>query len=396
MNVAIYMGLRFSVSEKGSDYLSFITRVSMVGLAFGVTALIVVVSIMNGFDSQLKYRILGAVPHMQIKNSQLESMQQLEGVVAAAPFIDRAGIMVQSRSNRLVAVYGIVPEFEAEISVLPQHILQGNIDNLVAGSNNIIMGDSLANQLGLGLGDSISMLIPEPSKGGAGVVPKIARVELAGVFALQSELDYSLVLIHLEDLQKMVGDSQHNIRLTLENVFGVNQVKQQLPEQVLVVSDWTQDYGDFFETVRMEKLMMFLLLTLVVAIAAFNTISGLSMMVKAKQAQIAVLRTMGMSRLSIMGVFIVQGGVIGFVGTLGGIALGIPLAYNITEVIGLLEDISGSRMLAGTYFDRVPTDVRLADVLLIIVVSFAISIMATLYPAYRAANIEPSAALRTE
>ena len=393
MNLPAYIGIRFSVSQKDSAFLSFITRVSMIGLTLGVIALIVVVSVMNGFDSQLKYRILGAVPHMVV-HGELPTTP-INGVRASAPFLKRDGMLVQSNKNRLVAVYGIDPGKEKEMSVVPSHMVEGRLEDLVPGSYKIAIGKPLGLQLGLWTGDNITLLIPEPSSQGSMVVPKIARVELASTFALQSELDYALVLINLEDLKQIVGVVQHDTRLTLDNIFQVGGVRKSLEAEVNV-TDWSREYGDFFETVRMEKLMMFILLTLIVMIAAFNTVSGLSMMVKEKQAEIAVLRTMGLSRGRVMQVFIIQGSFIGLVGTVAGVILGVPLAYNVTEVVGFFEDVFGGRMLAGTYFDRVPSDVRLFDIIVIILVSFLISILATLYPAYRAAKVDPANALGAE
>ncbi len=393
MNLPAYIGIRFSVSQKDSAFLSFITRVSMIGLTLGVVALIVVVSVMNGFDSQLKYRILGAVPHMVV-HGELPTTP-INGVLASAPFLKRDGMLVQSNKNRLVAVYGIDPGKEKEMSVVPSHMVEGRLEDLVPGSYKIAIGKPLGLQLGLWTGDNITLLIPEPSSQGSMVVPKIARVELASTFALQSELDYALVLINLEDLKQIVGVVQHDTRLTLDNIFQVGGVRKLLETEVNV-TDWSREYGDFFETVRMEKLMMFILLTLIVMIAAFNTVSGLSMMVKEKQAEIAVLRTMGLSRGRVMQVFIIQGSFIGLVGTVAGVILGVPLAYNVTEVVGFFEDVFGGRMLAGTYFDRVPSDVRLFDIIVIILVSFLISILATLYPAYRAAKVDPANALGAE
>ncbi len=393
MNLPAYIGIRFSVSQKDSAFLSFITRVSMIGLTLGVVALIVVVSVMNGFDSQLKYRILGAVPHMVV-HGELPTTP-INGVLASAPFLKRDGMLVQSNKNRLVAVYGIDPGKEKEMSVVPSHMVEGRLEDLVPGSYKIAIGKPLGLQLGLWTGDNITLLIPEPSPQGSMVVPKIARVELASTFALQSELDYALVLINLEDLKQIVGVVQHDTRLTLDNIFQVGGVRKLLETEVNV-TDWSREYGDFFETVRMEKLMMFILLTLIVMIAAFNTVSGLSMMVKEKQAEIAVLRTMGLSRGRVMQVFIIQGSFIGLVGTVAGVILGVPLAYNVTEVVGFFEDVFGGRMLAGTYFDRVPSDVRLFDIIVIILVSFLISILATLYPAYRAAKVDPANALGAE
>jgi lipoprotein-releasing system permease protein len=372
----------------------------MIGLALGVIALIVVVSVMNGFDSQLKYRILGAVPHMILEGelpADLASLvETMPEVVAVTPFLKREGILIQSGTNRLIAIYGIDPGLEMGASVLPRHITDGDIFDLKPGSSRVIVGRSLAAQFGLWKDDAITLLIPEPSKRGNMVVPRIAQVKLAGTFELQSELDYTLVLMNIEDLKGISG-SEADSRLTLEDIFKVNKVRQTLISQPsgqeLKVTDWTRDYGDFFETVRMEKMMMFVLLTLIVMIAAFNTVSGLSMMVKEKQAEIAVLRTMGLSRSETMKIFIVQGSLIGFVGIFIGVLAGVPLAFHVTEVVGFFEDLFGNRMLAGTYFDRVPTDVRLPDIAVIILVSFLISLLATLYPAYRATRIAPAVVL---
>ncbi len=407
MNVPLFIGLRFSTAHKGSSFLSFITRVSMIGLMLGVMSLIVVVSVMNGFDSQLKYRILGAIPHVIVSGDTNDTRQdksngaiQPEQLTAigdgarSSAFLGRKGIVIKGRDNRIIAVHGILPEQEKYASVIPENMKLGHVDLLKAGSNNILLGQGMASQLAVWPGDKMTLIIPTATASGQLISPKLATVVLVGTFELQSELDYSLALMHLQDLKNIVKTEHHDTRLTLNNIFNVSSYQTALAP--LDVVDWTQEYGDFFETVKMEKIMMFMLLTLIVMIAAFNTVSGLSMMVKDKKGEIAVLRTMGLSRGQVMQIFIVQGSVIGVSGTLLGMLLGIPLAYHVTEVVGFVEDLMGGRMLAGTYFDRVPTDVRFLDTLVIVLVSFLISILATLYPAYRATKLEPAEVLRSE
>ena len=407
MNVPLFIGLRFSTARKGSSFLSFITRVSMIGLMLGVMSLIVVVSVMNGFDSQLKYRILGAIPHVIVSGDtndtrqdksngaiQSEQLTTIGDGARSSAFLGRKGIVIKGRDNRIIAVHGILPEQEKYASVIPENMKLGHVDLLKAGSNNIVLGQGMASQLAVWPGDKMTLIIPTATASGQLISPKLATVVLVGTFELQSELDYSLALMHLQDLKNIVKTEHHDTRLTLNNIFNVSSYQTALAP--LDVVDWTQEYGDFFETVKMEKIMMFMLLTLIVMIAAFNTVSGLSMMVKDKKGEIAVLRTMGLSRGQVMQIFIVQGSVIGVSGTLLGMLLGIPLAYHVTEVVGFVEDLMGGRMLAGTYFDRVPTDVRFLDTLVIVLVSFLISILATLYPAYRATKLEPAEVLRSE
>lgn len=390
MNVAFLVGLRFSMGRKSTAFLSFITRVSIFGLALGVMALVVVVSVMNGFDSQLKYRILGAVPHLVVKGEPFEH-PLAKGM---SRFLHYEGMLLVSGEGRLVAVYGVDPEKEAEVSVLPQHLNEGVIDVLVSGEFRIILGSALATRFGLWSGSSTTLLIPVPSPGGETVVPRVSQLTVVDTFQLNSELDYGLVLMHIDDLRKITGDDRVLSRVTLKDIFSVNAFLQST--EATAVETWYDEYGDFFDTVRMEKLMMFLLLTLIVMIAAFNTVSGLSMMVKEKQSEIAVLRTMGLSQQEVTGIFVVQGALIGLVGVTIGLLLGTPLAYNVTDIVSLFENVMGNRMLAGTYFDRVPTDVRYVDLAVIALVSIVIALLATLYPAFRAARIDPAVVLRAE
>ena len=402
LRVPWFIGLRYTGSRSGNGFLSFISKVSLFGLALGVLALTVVVSVMNGFDTQLKYRILGAVPHLvvdiQDHPEMTEYILDLPAVVASAPFQQRQGMVIGQSSTRLVAVYGVDSTTDGQVSIINQHIVRGALTDLQPGTNRAIIGRPLGYQLGLRQGDEFTLVIPEPSKTGNSISPKLARIHVAGFFELDSELDYELILLTLADLQEISGDHAAQLRVTLSDVFQAPRISQQItlkyPGQGVL--DWTTDYGDFFKTVKMEKVMMFLLLAMIVAIAAFNIVSGLSMMVKEKSSDIAVLRTLGLSSRQVMLVFMIHGSLVGVAGVVVGVLLGVPLAYHIPEVVGFFESLFGGRVLAGTYFSQVPTDVRWFDIGVIVLVSVVITVTATLYPAYRASRLQPAQILRHE
>lgn len=397
-SVSWFVGLRYSGTRSNSLFLSFISLISLIGVTLGVVALTVVVSVMNGFDSELKKRILGAVPHVTVEGA-MDPIVTNDRIKAVAPFMQRQGMLINGNSNQLLAVYGIVPEEESRISVIPAHVNVPLEALMAPGSNRMVMGRGLGYRAGLERGDSVTLVIPEPSAGGNSVSPKIARVEVSGFFELGSELDYRLALLHIDDLKAITGSMKTGYRLTLNNIFAANEVARWLEDSLgpdVKVSSWSREYGNFFETVRMEKVMMFILLALVIAIAAFNIISSLSMMVKEKQADIAVLGTLGMSPGRIMMIFVIQGGLIGILGTLLGVLIGVPLAIYVPEIVGFFEQILGSRMLAGTYFDRVPSDVRAPDIAVVLLVSLTITMLATLYPAWRAARLRPAEVLHSD
>jgi lipoprotein-releasing system permease protein len=387
----------------GNRYLSFISLVSLIGMVLGVIALIVVVSVMNGFDTELKRRILGVVPHVVVSEGlDLTLINADDRVLASAPFISRSGLLLEGKTSQLVTLQGIDSDVEHMMSILPSYMVQGSMEDLSATSTGIIVGRPLAYRLGAMIGDRLTMIIPEPSIDGNRVTPKIAKFQLVGTFELNSEVDYRLAMVNYTQLQQIVGASTIDTRLRLVDVFDAPAVSAEITaglfsgDRSLKVINWTDQYGDFFETVKMEKIMMFLLLSLIVAIAAFNIVSSLSMMVKDKRSDIAVLRTFGLSPGGIMRIFMIQGAVIGVMGVLIGTILGLLLASHITEVVGFFEELLGSRMLAGTYFDSVPSDVRYADIFIIVLVALMISFLATLYPAWRAASLQPAEVLRNE
>ena len=403
MNISTFVGVRysgFSFYSKRADnkYLSFITLVSLIGMALGVIALIVVVSVMNGFDTELKRRILGVVPHVVVSTEiDAELLKDDERIIAVAPFLSRSALLLDGKNSQLVMLNGIDASQEHKMSIIPAHMTQGSIEDLGSSPHGLIIGRPLAYRLGAIVGDTLTMVIPEPSRKGNSISPRVTRVQLVGTFELDAQLDYGLALLNYQELQNIVKSPSVDTRLKLANVFDAPSVAADYASHYNVTThDWTEQYGDFFETVKMEKVMMFVLLLLIVAIAAFNIVSSLSMMVKDKQSDIAVLRTFGLSPIGVMKIFVIQGAVIGVIGILVGTVLGLLLAHNITEVVGYFESLFGSRLLAGTYFDSVPSDVRYLDVFVIVVVTFAICILATLYPAKRAANLRPASVLKDE
>ncbi len=404
----MFVGVRYSglSGKRSSDnsFLSFISLISLIGMVLGVIALIVVVSVMNGFDSELKRRILGVVPHVVLPGVvSSDLVQSDERIAAIAPFLMRSGLILDGDSSKLVSLYGIDSHKEPDMSVLPDYMVEGTMAALAQTTQGIIIGRPLAYRLGVMIGDQLVLVIPEPTRDGNSVAPIISKFRLVGTFELDSEVDYRLALVNYQTLQRVLSTSEINTRLRLTNVFDAPRVRADYTSGDSAAShavdrstDWTEQYGDFFETVKMEKIMMFVLLSLIVAIAAFNIVSSLSMMVKDKQKDIAVLRTFGLPPSSVMQIFMIQGAVIGLAGVLIGSILGLILAFNITEVVGFFEGLTGSRMLAGTYFDSVPSDVRAGDIVLIILVTLSISFLATLYPAWRAATRDPASVLRGE
>ena len=259
------------------------------------------------------------------------------------------------------------------------------------------MGQSLGFALGLGVGDVVTLIIPEATSGNT-VSPRMARVKVGGFFEVNSDIDYSLILMNRKDLAAIVGDDGRYYRVTLNDVFRASVLASRLKTVAGIshVRTWSDEYGDFFRTVRMEKIMMFILLTLIVAIAAFNIVSSLSMMVKDKQADIAVFRTMGLSATGVMQIFMVQGTVVGVLGTVIGLVAGVPLAHYIPGIMAFVEGLTGTHMLAGTYFSRIPSQVRLPDLGVIVIVALLLSFLATLYPAWRASRLRPANVLRYE
>ena len=405
-----FIGLRYTRAKRRNHFISFISMMSMVGLTLGVCVLIIVMSVMNGFDRELKQRILGMVPHATITaagggmaewESVLKEVTASEGIEAAAPFVDGQGMLTNGGQVRGAMVYGIEPEFEKATSIINDHMIQGSLDELKPGEFGIVLGELMAQALGVTLGDRVTMVLPEANVNLAGVFPRLKRFRVVGLFSVGADLDGSLVYTHIQDAAKFmrVSEGVKGIRLKMDDLFSAPRlawdVAMTLPGRYYV-QDWTRTHGRLFQAIQMEKTMVGLLLTLIVAVAAFNIVSTLVMVVTDKQSDIAILRTLGASPRTIMGIFMVQGSLIGVIGTLLGIVFGVIAALNVSSIIAGLERFLGIRFLSpDVYFiSYLPSELQWQDVAVISVAGLAMSFLATLYPAWRASNTQPAEALR--
>jgi len=410
--LSFYIGLRYTAAKRRNHFISFISLTSMLGLMLGVAVLIIVLSVMNGFDRELKQRILGMVPHATIQGASgpLEDWEEIDRrvqehprVLAAAPFIQGQGMVTGGGDVRGVMLSGIVPEQEATVSIIENHFIEGNLDELKPGEFGIIIGRLMANSLRLQVGDKLTVVLPEASVTPAGVMPRLKRFTVKGIFSVGAELDGNYALIHMDDAARLMrtGGRAEGVRLLVDDLFAaprvVNQVAQDLGGRYYV-SDWTRTHGNLFQAIRMEKTMIGLLLMFIVAVAAFNIVSTLVMVVTDKTADIAILRTMGATPGRIMRIFIIQGAVIGIFGTLMGTALGIFGALNISAFISWLEGLMGHQFLsADVYFiSYLPSQLQWQDVAIISSAGMVMSLLATIYPAWRASRVEPAEALRYE
>ncbi len=410
--LSFYIGLRYTAAKRRNHFISFISLTSMLGLMLGVAVLIIVLSVMNGFDRELKQRILGMVPHATIQGASgpLEDWEEIDRrvqehprVLAAAPFIQGQGMVTGGGDVRGVMLSGILPEEEASVSIIENHFIEGDLDQLKSGEFGIIIGRLMASSLRLQVGDKLTVVLPEASVTPAGVLPRLKRFTVKGIFSVGAELDGNYALIHMDDAARLMrtGGRAEGVRLLVDDLFAaprvVNQVAQELGGRYYV-SDWTRTHGNLFQAIRMEKTMIGLLLMFIVAVAAFNIVSTLVMVVTDKTADIAILRTMGATPGRVMRIFIIQGAVIGVFGTLMGTALGILGALNISAFIAWLENLMGHQFLsADVYFiSYLPSQLQWSDVAVISSAGLVLSLLATIYPAWRASRIEPAEALRYE
>ena len=409
----LYAGLRYTRAKRRNHFISFISLASMFGIAIGVTALITVLSVMNGFERELRTRILGMASHATISAlrgglsdwpvvAQLAARNpQIEGL---APYIEGEGMLKQGADLSGTLLRGILPEEEAKVSEIVYHMKVGKLGDLVAGEYRIVIGKELATALAVEPGDKVDLMIPQASVTPAGVLPRFRRFTVAGVFEVgMYEFDRGLVLIHLADAQSLyrMGDQVTGVRLKLHDLFQAPQVSRELAGQlpgIYYVSDWTRQHANYFRAVRTEKMVMFIILSLIVGVAAFNIVSTLVMVVQDKQADIAILRTLGAKPGSIMAIFMVQGSVIGIFGTILGVVGGVTLALNVPVLVPLLEQLMGQQFLAPDvyYISDLPSELKWSDVSRIASLSLALGLLSTLYPAWRASRTQPAEALRYE
>ena len=407
----LFIGLRyFSSGGGGNRLVSFISLLAVSGLVLGVGLLIIVLSVMNGFDRELRTRILGMVPHATINGYQpisdwqslAERFEQNPKVVGTAPFIQLQGMLTHNGSVAPVLVNGIEPQAEKRVSILENHMQSGSLDNLSAGEFGIVIGELIAKRFNVAVGDKLTFVLPEASVTPAGVFPRLKRFTVTGVFKVGAELDSSLAMIHVDDaarLSRWEPGQVQGVRLKLKNLFEAPQVAWDLVRELpgdYYAQDWTRTHGNLFAAIKMEKTMIGLLLMLIVAVAAFNIISTLVMVVTDKKADIAILRTLGATPGAIMGIFMVQGSLIGVVGTLSGGILGVLAALNVSEMVAWLERVLGIQFLSSdVYFiSYLPSQLIWSDVVVICVTALSLSFLATLYPAWRASRTEHAEALR--
>lgn len=409
--LSLYVGLRYTAAKRGNHFISFISLVSMLGLMLGVAALIVVLSVMNGFDRELKQRILGMVPHATIGNygspladwrSLAQEVSHGEGVEGVAPFVQAQGMLTHAGRVQGVFVNGISPGDETNVSIIADHLKAGRLDDLEAGEYRIILGELLARYIGVRVGDKVTLVLPEASVSVAGITPRMKRFTVSGIFSVGAELDANLAYIAIDDaarLKRMEPGTVDGLRLRYSDLFQAPRLVRQLAQsRALSASDWTRTHGNLFQAIQLEKRMIGLLLLLIVFVAAFNIVSTLVMVVTDKRADIAILRTMGATPATILRIFIVQGVVIGVVGTLLGILLGITLALTVTDLVAWIEHTFGIQFLsADVYFiSYLPSELQWGDVSQITLAALAISFVATIYPAWRASRTQPAEALRYE
>ncbi|HQS36696.1 MAG: ABC transporter permease [Methylotenera sp. 24-45-7] len=415
----LFVGWRYTRAKRKNHFISFISLTSMVGIALGVAALIVVLSVMNGFQKELRTRILGVASHLEItgSNNQLADWQNIaeftsktKRVIASAPYITAQGMLSYSQGVQGAIIRGIVPAAEDKVADLGKHMQAGSLSDLRAGEFGIILGTDLAYALGAQIGDKVVVMAPQGQFTPTGVVPRLKQFTLVGLFQIgMYEYDAGLALIHMDDAAKLyrMGANVSGVRLKLNDLFEAPAMSATITDQLnrrlnpfgnYFVTDWTQQHANFFRAVQMEKRVMFIILTLIVAVAAFNIVSTLVMAVTDKRADIAIMRTFGASPASIMKIFIIQGAFIGVIGTLLGAVFGVLLALNIETIVPLIESAFQVQFLAKDvyYISDLPSDLVWSDVVTIVSVSFVLSLLATIYPSYKASRINPAEALRYE
>ncbi len=415
----LFVGLRYTRAKRKNHFISFISLTSMIGIALGVAALIVVLSVMNGFQKELRTRILGVASHLEItgNNNQLSDWPYVANysakqphVLASAPYIMAQGMLSYDQGVQGAIIRGVLPIAEDKVADLGRNMKVGHLTDLKAGEFGIILGADLAYNLGAQVGDKVVVMAPQGQFTPAGVVPRLKQFTIVGLFQVgMYEYDAGLALIHMDDAAKLyrMGDSVSGVRLKLDDLFGAPSIAASIATQLngsasskgqYYVSDWTQQHANFFKAVQMEKRVMFIILTLIVAVAAFNIVSTLVMAVTDKRSDIAIMRTLGASPASVMFIFIIQGALIGLIGTVFGAVFGILIALNIDTIIPFIEGLFHVQFLSKEVYaiSDLPSDLIWSDVMLIVTMSFVLSLLATLYPSWRASKINPAEALRYE
>ena len=412
----LVLGWRYTRAGRATrrnGFISFISGVSMLGIALGVAALIIVLSVMNGFQKEVRDRMLGVVSHIEIYGPAggvlpdvaraMAQVRENPQVVGAAPFVAAQALLARGEDMRGTLVRGIDPALEPQINDLAQSLQGTALKRLVPGGFGLVLGAELARQLGVRDGDPVTLIAPSGQVTPAGVLPRLKQMTVVGTFdSGHYEYDSGLVLMHIDDAQRLFRlEGPTGLRLKLRDLHQAREVAADLAARMtdpVVVRDWTRQNRTWFAAVQLEKRMMFIILTLIVAVAAFNLVSTLVMTVTDKRADIAILRTLGASPASIMGIFVVQGATVGVVGTLAGLLLGLGVAFNIDVIVPALERLLGASFLPRDIYliSRMPSDPQSSDILPIAVISLVLAFLATIYPSWRASRVNPAEALRYE
>lgn len=407
--ISLFIGLRYTRARRSNHFISFIALVSMIGLMLGVAVLITVLSVMNGFDRELKNRVLGMVPQATISSNHIMTdwqkmipdVEKYDHVQGAAPFTQLQGMLTSQGQVSGILINGIDPQYEPKVSIIQDYMVQGSLNNLKSGEYGIILGKAMTDALGLQLNDKITLILPEATPSPAGVVPRFKRFTVVGIFSIGAEVDGMMGYIALNDASTLLRlpEGAQSIRLKLDNIFAAPEVVQNVLQDLppyFFGADWTYTHGNLFSAIQMEKAMVSLLLFLIVLVAAFNIVSSLVMVVTDKKADIAILRTLGASPATITRIFMVQGTVIGVIGTISGAVLGVIFATSISSILGWINDALGLNLFAAYFINYLPSELLWRDVVVIVGLSLLLSFLATIYPARRAAKIQPAEALRYE
>jgi len=410
----IYLGLRYTRAKRRNHFISFISVASMLGIALGIWALIVVLSVMNGFHKEVRERILGMASHATISaaegnlNNWPDVMEQAErhaNIVGAAPYVEAQGMLANGRNVSGAMLRGVDPKLEGRVSEVVEKMVQGSEDELRPGEFGILLGQELAYVLGATkIGDKVTVVTPELNVTPAGLMPRLKRFTVVGIFEVgMAEYDRSMALLHIEDAAKLMRMKKGvtGVRLKLDDMWLAPRISRDLAWSLggyYRVSDWTMQHRNFFSALQIEKRMMSIILFLIIAVAAFNIVSTLVMVVQDKQSDIAILRTLGASPGNVMWIFIVQGTAIGVIGSILGMILGVVSAMNVEEAVSGIERFFEVQFLDPNiyYISKLPSDIHWDDVWIIGLSAFAIALVATLYPAWRASRVQPAEALRYE
>ncbi|NND54742.1 MAG: lipoprotein-releasing ABC transporter permease subunit [Gammaproteobacteria bacterium] len=414
--LAVFVALRYLRSGRGSGFVSFVNAASVLGVALGVATLIVVLSVMNGFENELRSRLLGLTAHAAVVPSGsgdplpdwqplVAGLEAQPDIVAAAPFVEIEGMLTGPGGMTAALITGVEPAYEREVSAVATSMVLGSLDDLRGGEQMIILGRSLSATLGVGLGDTVSLLVPVPSPEGRMPTSRLTAFTVSGIFELGvQEHDGIRALVHLNDASPLAGNNQaaRGIRLETRDIFAAPQIARaavaNLDNPGLAVRDWTQENESYFRAIRIEKLMMALLLSLIIAVAAFNIVATLVMVVTEKRGGIAILRTLGCSPRDVVTVFVLQGTALGWAGALTGVALGVWLSLNVATVAPALESVFGFQFMPADlyYLTALPAELQSGDVLWAALGVLFLTAVATIYPALRAAAVDPADVLRYE